>query len=199
MSHNALSGGRPSAFLRVGYGVAALGGVLTVIFFFVDHSGGWFGKFTWNDTTLAIITGLLTVVSLAQAVAPSRFFWPGWVIAAIAVFGVGAGIVPAISFVSLKSEYGYAGSLWTHLLLFYYVGPVIFMVGIFLALLAWQLQPTKASGPASYYFLMNDKISEQMNLDAARARVASGTISANAGVSVDGSPWAPLGTRRELF
>ena len=136
MTTRALFGGTPGVALRVANGcIAAAGITIGVWALFADDQytpGNWF---TTASHVSAVLVGL---VAAAQAAAPVRFLWPGWILVFSLVVPLGGSSV-----LSIGTYFDMPGGLVfpAHVVIQFAVLPLALWASVAAALVAWQLQP----------------------------------------------------------
>ncbi|WP_300681248.1 hypothetical protein [Nocardioides sp.] len=144
MSTNRFLGGAPSRLLRISYAVF---GVATLAFVVEMVPGDPMLAVSQTWATRADLVGSAVVgaVALVQAVAPLRFFWPGWILAAHVVFNISFGSLTTLSVLPHLRVNGL--SLLNHHVLLYWGAPLLATLGLFVAFLAWEVPVKQRSKP----------------------------------------------------
>lgn len=141
MQTHALFGGRPNVAIRATYAVvAALALAIAIWELPANDAETYLG----HDAVqvIHIVTMLvIAAISAAQAVAPVRFAWPGWILLATVLFPASSGSFAwALDSLTMDMSYGPPTSLFIRWLLL----PAFYSLALFAALLAWHLSPTDA-------------------------------------------------------
>lgn len=148
MQTNAFFGGRPNTAVRITYAVVAALALAIAIWDVLpeDDGRGYYGRSLIQ--VLHIVTMFaIAAVSVAQAIAPVRFAWPGWILlAAVLLPASGGSLTWAIDTLTHHESLGPPASFFVHLLLV----PALYSAAVIGALVSWHLQPLTPARAAAY-------------------------------------------------
>lgn len=144
MDTSTFFGQRPSTFVRAGSAAAGIAALTIGIWGFAAEPGFYAGV-QWLGMLSHVCYVLIGLAFVAQAAAPVRFFWPGWVVVLGVVLPVGGA-----SLLSSIASYDQLPAFFSASTKFqWFVLPVLFWTTLAVALLAWHLQPRQTPAPLS--------------------------------------------------
>ncbi len=131
MRHQFLFGGKPTPLLRVAFGIVAAAG-LGYLIATLTSDYFTFTRSDWTTWVSIIVQVGVMLAAAAQAAAPVRFFWPGWIFAVAVIAPVPSGNLLTLA-AWLTGGFGVLDTfIWMTLL------GIVASVGTLLALYVWH-------------------------------------------------------------